>query len=109
VRIWYQVRDLGKARAFYVDVLGFTETFVDEEGLWAALDRAQTEIALTVGVPEEEGGVAMIDVEDVKAERERLAAAGVEVGVAVELHGAIRVLDVFDPDGNRIQMAEEVA
>jgi catechol 2,3-dioxygenase-like lactoylglutathione lyase family enzyme len=108
VRIWYQVRDLGPARAFYTDVLGFTETFVDEEGRWAALDRAHTEIALTVGEPEEEGGVAMIDVEDVKGERERLAAAGVEVGVAVELHGAIRVLDVFDPDGNRIQMAEEV-
>jgi catechol 2,3-dioxygenase-like lactoylglutathione lyase family enzyme len=107
VRIWYQVRDLGLARAFYTDVLGFTETFLDEEGRWAALDRAQTEIALTVGEPEE-GGVAMIDVEDVKAERERLAAAGVEVGVAVELHGAIRVLDVFDPDGNRIQLGEEV-
>jgi predicted enzyme related to lactoylglutathione lyase len=108
VRIWYQVRDLGLARAFYADVLGFTEMFVDEEGLWAALDRGPTEIALTVGEPQEEGGVAMIDVEDVKAERERLAAAGVEVGVAVELHGAIRVLDVFDPDGNRIQLAEEV-
>ena len=107
MRIWYQVRDLGMARAFYVDVLGFTETYVDEQGLWAALDRGQTEIALTAGEPEE-GGVAMIDVEDVKAERERLAAAGVEVGVAVELHGAIRVLDVFDPDGNRIQLAEEV-
>ena len=108
MRIWYQVRDLGMARAFYVDVLGFTETFVDDDGLWAALDRGQTEIALTAGEPQEEGGVAMIDVEDVKAERERLASAGVEVGVAVELHGAIRVLDVFDPDGNRIQLAEEV-
>jgi predicted enzyme related to lactoylglutathione lyase len=108
VRIWYQVRDLGLARAFYTDVLGFTETFVDEEGHWAALDRGETEIALTVGEPAEEGGVAMIDVEDVKAERERLAAAGVEVGVAVELHGAIRVLDVFDPDGNRIQLSEEI-
>ena len=75
MRIWYQVRDLGAARAFYTDVLGFTETFVDEDGRWAALDRDQTEIALTVGDPQEEGGVAMIDVEDVKAERERLAAA----------------------------------
>ena len=47
MRIWYQVRDLGAARAFYRDVLGFTETFVDEDGRWAALDRDQTEIALT--------------------------------------------------------------
>jgi catechol 2,3-dioxygenase-like lactoylglutathione lyase family enzyme len=108
VRIWYRVRDLGLARLFYVDILGFTETFVDEEGRWAALDRGATEIALTVGDPEEEGGVAAIDVDDVKAERERLAAAGVEVGTALELHGAMRVLDIYDPDGNRIQLTEEI-
>ncbi len=108
MRIWYQVRDLALSRAFYTDVLGFTESFVDDAGAWAALDRGPTEIALTVGDPAEEGGVATIDVDDVKAERERLAAAGVEVGTAVELHGAIRVLDVFDPDGNRLQLAEEV-
>jgi predicted enzyme related to lactoylglutathione lyase len=109
MRIWYQVRDLGLARAFYTDVLGFKETFFDEEGRWAALDHGATEIALTQGEPApEESGVAAIDVDDVKAERERLAAAGVEVGTAVELHGAIRVLDVFDPDGNRIQLTQEV-
>ena len=110
MRIWYQVRDLGLARVFYTDALGFTETFFDDEGKWAALDRGATEIALTLGepAPGEEGGVATIDVDDVKAERERLAAAGVEVGTAVELHGAIRVLDVFDPDGNRIQLTQEV-
>jgi len=109
VRIWYQVRDLALSRAFYTDVLGFTESFVDDAGAWAALDRGPTEIALTVGDPAEEGGVATIDVDDVKAERERLAEAGVEVGTVLELHGAMRILDVFDPDGNRIQLAEDLA
>ena len=108
VRIWYQVRDLEAARAFYTGMLGFTETFVDEAGGWVALDRPPTEIALAAGEPAEDAGVATIDVDDVKGERERLAAAGVEVGTTVELHGAIRVLDVFDPDGNRLQLAEEV-
>jgi catechol 2,3-dioxygenase-like lactoylglutathione lyase family enzyme len=62
VRIWYHVRDLAAARAFYRDVLGFTETFVDEDERWATLDRDETEIALTEGEPsEEEGGVATID------------------------------------------------
>ena len=108
MRIWYRVRDLGQGRAFYTDVLGFEETYADDEG-WIALDRGPTEIALSEGDPlDEEGGVAAIDVEDVKAERERLAAAGVVVGTVVELHGAVRVLDVFDPDGNRIQLTEEV-
>ena len=109
MRIWYHVRDLDAARAFYRDLLGFTETFVDEDERWATLDRDRTEIALTEGEPEtEEGAVATIDVEDVKGERERLAAAGVEVGTVLELHGAMRLLDVYDPDGNRLQMAEDV-
>ena len=25
----------------------------------------------------------------------------------LELHGAMRLVDVFDPDGNRLQLAEE--
>jgi len=33
----------------------------------------------------------------------------VEVGTVLELHGAMRLLDVFDPDGNRIQLTEEVS
>ncbi len=67
-----------------------------------------TEVALTKGEPSEDGGVAVIDVEDVKAERERLVSANVEVGTAVELHGESGILDIFDPDGNRIQLAEVV-
>ena len=110
MRIWYRVRNLGAARAFYRDLLGFTETFVDEDDRWATLDRERTEIALTEGEPEtEEGAVATIDVDDVKGERERLAGAQVEVGTVLELHGAMRLLDVYDPDGNRIQLAEEVS
>jgi hypothetical protein len=28
--------------------------------------------------------------------------------VIVELHGQVRIVDVFDPDGNRLQLTEEV-
>ena len=45
---------------------------------------------------------------DVKGEAERLRAAGVEVGVVFELHGQIRLVDVFDPEGNRIQLAQSL-
>jgi catechol 2,3-dioxygenase-like lactoylglutathione lyase family enzyme len=111
VRVWYRVRDLDAARAFYTEVLGFAESFVDEEERWAALDRGGTEIAIGEGEPEpaeEEGLIATIDVEDVKAERERLDRAQVQVGTVLELQGAMRLLDVFDPDGNRIQLAQEL-
>ncbi len=111
MRIWYRVRDLGAARAFYTEFLGFAETFVDKDDRWAALDRGATEIAIGEGEPEpgEDGAVATIDVDDVKAERERLERAQVEVGTVLELHGAMRLLDVFDPDGNRIQLAQELS
>jgi catechol 2,3-dioxygenase-like lactoylglutathione lyase family enzyme len=112
MRIWYRVSDLDAARAFYRDVLGFTEMFVDEDEGWVSLDRGETEIA--IGLAEDVGGdgegqVATIDVKDVKAERERLTAAGAEVGTVLELHGAMRLLDVFDPDGNRIQLTEDLS
>ncbi|MDX6490257.1 MAG: Glyoxalase/Bleomycin resistance protein/Dioxygenase superfamily [Gaiellaceae bacterium] len=110
MRIWYRVSDLGAARAFYTEILGFVESFADEDERWAALDRGATEIAIGEGEPEpgEEGLVATIDVDDVKAERERLDQANVQVGTVLELHGTMRLVDVFDPDGNRIQLAQEL-
>ena len=47
-------------------------------------------------------------VDDIKAEAERLRGEGIEVGTVLELHGEMRLLDVYDPDGNRIQLAEEL-
>jgi catechol 2,3-dioxygenase-like lactoylglutathione lyase family enzyme len=107
VTVWYRVRDLDSGRAFYQQKLGFTETYFDGEGLWSRLERGGMEIGLAEGEPEE-GGVAHVDVEDVKAEADRLRADGVSVGTVVELHGQVRLLDVFDPDGNRIQLAEQL-
>ena len=107
--VWYRVRDLDKGRAFFRDKLGFTETFVDWDDRWARLERGGMEVALAEGEPDEDGGVAHVDVEDVKAEAERLRAEGVEVGTVLELHGQMRLLDVFDPDGNRIQLAQDLS
>ncbi|HEY5660456.1 MAG TPA: VOC family protein [Gaiellaceae bacterium] len=106
--VWYHVRDLDAARAFYRDKLGFTETFFDEEADWSKLERNGMEIGLAQGEPDAEGGVAHVDVTDVKAVADELRDAGVEVGVVFELHGEMRLLDVFDPDGNRLQFAQDL-
>ena len=108
LNVWYHVRDLDAAREFYTGKLGFAETFYDPRGRWARLERGVTEIALAEGEPSADGAVAHVDVEDVKHEAERLRADGVDVGVVFELHGEMRLLDVFDPDGNRIQLAQEL-
>ena len=109
VRVWYRVRDLEAARAFYTEKLGFSETYVDDGGGWVNLAHGHMEIALAEREPEDESGVATVDVDDVKAEAERLREDGVEIGTVVELHGEMRLLDVFDPDGNRIQLAEDLS
>jgi catechol 2,3-dioxygenase-like lactoylglutathione lyase family enzyme len=110
VRVWYFVRDLDAGRAFYTGKLGFSETYLDEEDRWAKLERGAMHIALAEGDPQGEGdgGVATVDVDDVKAEGDRLRGEDVEVGTVLELHGEVRLLDVFDPDGNRIQLVQEL-
>ena len=107
-RVWYLVRDFDGARDFYTRVLGFDETFVDAEDKWAKLQRGEMQIALAEGEPNPEGGVATIDVDDVKAEAERLRTADVNVGTVLEITGQMRLVDVFDPDGNRVQLTQDI-
>jgi len=105
--VWYHVRDLDEGRSFYRDVLGFEELAVDFEARWSNLRRGEMEIGLAEGEPTD-NGVAHVDVTDLKREAERLRDAGVEVGIVLELTGEMRLLDVYDPDGNRIQLAQEL-
>jgi hypothetical protein len=106
--VWYHVRDFEGGRGFYRDTLGFEETSVDLDERWSLLKHGAMEIGLAEGEPREDGGVAHVDVADLKAEADRLRAAGVEVGIVFELQGEMRLLDVFDGDGNRIQLAQEL-
>jgi catechol 2,3-dioxygenase-like lactoylglutathione lyase family enzyme len=110
--LWYRVSDLDAARAFYTQQLGFEQVYADEDGRWIRLHRNGVDLALAEG---DFGGeaagddvIASLDVADLKAEADRLREAGVQVGVVVEIPGTIRILDVFDPDGNRIQLSEEI-
>jgi catechol 2,3-dioxygenase-like lactoylglutathione lyase family enzyme len=107
MRVWYRVRNLDAARSWYTGKLGFAETYHDEPGRWTKLERGAMQIALAEGEPEE-GGVATIDVDDVKAEADRLRGDDVEVGTVLELHEEVRLLDVYDPDGNRVQLVQEL-
>jgi catechol 2,3-dioxygenase-like lactoylglutathione lyase family enzyme len=104
-RVWYFVPDLDKGRDFYKRLLGFEETFVDWDDKWSKLERGAMRIALAEGEPQE-AGVATVDVDDVKADADRLRDEGVEVGVVLELAGQMRIVDVFDPYGNRVQLAQ---
>jgi len=108
VTLWYRVRDLSAARDWYTTTLRFDEDYADPDGAWIRLKRGATQIALAEGEPEADGPVAHVDVGDVKAEADRLRANGADVGVVLELHGQIRLVEVADPDGNRIEFGQEL-
>jgi catechol 2,3-dioxygenase-like lactoylglutathione lyase family enzyme len=114
LNVWYRVTDLEAAQDFYKRTFGFEEVYKDEEDRWTRMVRHGLEIALAEGEFESggEGGeeevIATLEVDDLKSEADRLREAGVNVGVVLEIPGAIRLLDVFDPDGNRIQLSEDV-
>jgi catechol 2,3-dioxygenase-like lactoylglutathione lyase family enzyme len=114
MNIWYRVTDLEAAQDFYKRTFGFEQVYKDEEDRWARMVRNGLEIALAEGEFEGGGGggeevvIATLEVTDIKSEADRLREAGVNVGVVLEIPGAIRLLDVFDPDGNRIQLSEDV-
>jgi catechol 2,3-dioxygenase-like lactoylglutathione lyase family enzyme len=108
-KVWYYVRDLDESRRFYRETLGFDEDAVDFTERWSHVRRGGMELGLAEGEPQPDGAVAHVDVDDVKAEADRLRDEGVEVGVVVEIpQGVMRLLDVYDPDGNRIQLAQEL-
>ena len=65
-------------------------------------------IALADGEPTMGGGVAAIDVDDIRSAAQKLRDEGIEVGTVLELAGQMRLVDVFDPDGNRVQLTEEI-
>jgi catechol 2,3-dioxygenase-like lactoylglutathione lyase family enzyme len=114
MNIWYHVNDLDSARSFYTKQLGFRELYVDEEDRWVRLERDGVEFAISDdefqgdATSAEAEAIATVVVADIKAEAERLRAAGVNIGVVVEIPGTIRLLDVFDPDGNRLQLSEDL-
>ena len=105
-RVIYQVTDFERSRDFYKRMLGFEETFVDFDESWSSLSRGEMHIALTAGRPDPDSGVAMVDVDDIKSEADRLRDEGIEVGTVIELAGQMRIVDVFDPDGNRVQLSQ---
>jgi predicted enzyme related to lactoylglutathione lyase len=114
LNVWYRVTDLEAAQDFYKRTFGFEEIYKDEEDRWARMERNGLAIALAEGEFEGDGDggeeevIATLEVSDIRSEAERLREAGVNVGVVLEIPGTIRLLDVFDPDGNRIQLSEDV-
>jgi predicted enzyme related to lactoylglutathione lyase len=82
--VYYMIQDLGRARRFYEETLGFAPTFVSESGDWLGaeyeLPTGQTfGIGKNDQVPFRASGGMMISVDDVAVATRRVAEGGGKV------------------------------
>lgn len=101
--VMFHVSDLGRAVAFYRDVLGLRPELVSEEYQWAELDAGNVTLALRAVESVIESGTAArlaLAVEDIDAAYAELQARHADLIGPVHDHGVCRVFELRDPDGN---------
>jgi predicted enzyme related to lactoylglutathione lyase len=101
--VMYPVSDIGRAIEFYRDVLGFEKQGLDNQA-WVEFDVAGTTFGVgnfeQVGKPGSAQSLA-VEVDDIAAAREQLAARGVEATEPFETPVCF-ISMISDPDGNQI-------
>ena len=108
------VSDLPRAIEWYRDALGFeVEGRADEVG-WAELTTPYPGVTLGLsagdGAPRVGGITPTFGVRDLDAAREHLEGRGVRFeGDMIEYEGMVRLAAFFDPDGNRLMLAQNLA
>ena len=99
VEVVLYVSDMERATRFYRETLGLEPDHESEH--WTTFRTGACTLALHPGTAEPDPTFLVADIE---AERERLAAASVEVTEIREPTPGVRVFDVRDPDGNRLSI-----
>jgi catechol 2,3-dioxygenase-like lactoylglutathione lyase family enzyme len=104
------VADRERSAAFYAEHFGLTERVHDDDHLLilgppdggALLALSQGDPAAAALPPANHFGFQLASGDEVRAARERFAAAGVVEAEWQDSHGFVRV-QVFDPDGYRVE------
>lgn len=110
------VTDVDRAKAFYVDGLGFHED-VDVrpfDGLRVVQltpPGSGCSIGMGTGLPAYDGTPGVIQalhlvVADIEQARAELVGRGVEVGPVEEVGGGVKYASISDPDGNTLTLQE---
>lgn len=108
--IYYWVRDMEAAVAFYRDVLALPLVRRDGDE-WAEFEAGPVRLALHGGgATSPASGTAVFRVRDLDVARMVLADRGAEIDEHVgEVEGFARFATVRDPDGNPVQLIEYLA
>lgn len=105
--VYYWVRDMEAAVAFYRDVLDLPLVRRDGDG-WAEFEAGPVRLALHGSAdPTPASGTVVFRVTDLDEARIVLRERGADVGEHVgEVEGLARFATVRDPDGNPVQLIE---
>jgi catechol 2,3-dioxygenase-like lactoylglutathione lyase family enzyme len=105
-----RVSDLGRSRAFYEDFLGYT-TGPAKGGLGllvAVSDRQYIELQAGLEPDQDRLDHVAVQTDDVEAMRRYLSSRGITGSAVVREGGGNRAFTVTDPDGNRLEVMEQV-
>lgn len=107
------VTDLARALSFYRDGLGMSVTFSNGDPVgFVILERDAAEVHLTLAPTHVPGthNVAHLLVSDATALHDRLVAHGARIVKGLRDHDfGLRAFVVADPDGNRIDVGQEIS
>lgn len=103
------VADLGKAIAWYRDVLGFELLYQVEEMAWCELKSPVEHVNVglsQVERPEVKGGATLtFGVTDIDAARRTLESSDVRFdGDTITIPDMVRLATFYDPDGNKLML-----
>jgi predicted enzyme related to lactoylglutathione lyase len=108
----FNVTDATRARAFYEDVLGLERGLASPDGVWTEYDLPGGGCIALFCAPSPEyagkpGGASLaLEVADLDALNERLAAAGVEYRGGIVKGPNCRMSNIVDSEGNAIILHE---
>lgn len=106
-----QSSDLDRTIAWYQSVLGFTLLYKADQMAWCELSTAVARV--NIGFSEVEavgtggGATPTFGVTDILAAQAAMAAHGVRTdGDIQHIPGLVKLLSIYDPDGNNLMLAE---
>lgn len=113
--VWYYVSDWERAKQFYGETLGLPVAFAMEQAGWLeygkpghptlALNRWDRAEPMP---PPQNDGIAVLEVENVRAFIDDLRARGVRCDDVEEIPGTVILGTFYDPDGHRLQAAQSL-
>ncbi len=109
---WYPVKDINAAKRFYADVLGLKKTL--DLGGWCEFSHSEGGASIGLNAmregDDERGATVVLRVDDLAAAQKELKAKGVKFeGEVHEVPGVVRIVTFRDPDGNRLQLVQNLA